>query len=91
MENLSRDIGIAIAAVFLSAWWWYTIKDVTSRKYILLFCVSFVFTMVAYVAGKSLDIQALVIIAGLLFLGVIYTGIKAILSIRRARKKKLLD
>jgi hypothetical protein len=37
--------------------------------------------------GKSYDIHALEIIAGFLFLGVIYASVKAILSIRKARKK----
>ncbi len=55
--------------VFLSAWWWYTIKP--ARKYILLFCVSFVGSMTAHITGDFFDIYELKIIAGFIFLGAI--------------------
>ena len=87
MDITFNDIFPAILAVVFCAWWWFITKETATRKYVLLWGVCFVSSCIANIIGDSFNIDPLIAVAILAFIGSIYFLIKAALSERKAKKK----
>jgi hypothetical protein len=91
MGDLFKDIFPALLGVVFCAWWWFIAKEAASKKYIILWGVCFVISCIANIIAGSFNIDALIGVAILTFLGSIYFLIKAALSEHKAKKKSSHD
>lgn len=91
MDNLVRDIVIITIAISACVRWWFIAKEATSRRYILLLGVCVIISVISHIIRDLFNVDPLMAVSILAFLGFIYFFIKALLSERRAKKKSLYD